>query len=414
MNYLKLAFRNLSRNRKRTIVTVLTITLGFTALGTIGGMLSNIFSRLKEQAIVNERLGHFSIAKEGAGSNGKLFPEKYLWDQVELNKILEIIRSDQDVVLATPRIALNGIISNGKTSTIFISEGVVPSDDNILFQTDIDGRIQHDNVAGLPENSEEVISISEELATSLKVKKGDVLTLLTSTKDGIANAIDVTVGNIFNTGNPATNDKFLLSNLALLQRLYDTNGAMKVVITVSHIDDLEKIQNRVIGKLNSKDFKVESQTWNKMSSSYEKVKAMFGVIFRVLTVIISVIVLLTALNTMQMNVNERTKEIGTIRAIGMTSANVVKLFCFEGLVMTLLGCGLGIVMLLLVKTALSLLNVTFIPPVASISVPISIVLTLSQLIITFTVFLLVGVLSAFLASRRIARQSVIDSLRYNN
>lgn len=414
MNYLKLAFRNLSRNRRRTIVSIFIITLGFTALGTIGGILSNIFSRLKEQAIVNERLGHFSIEKKGYRSEGKLFPEKYLWNKAELARIMAVIKNDKNVVLATPRISLNGMISNGKSSTIFISEGVVPGDDDQLFKTDIDGRNTRQNSAELPKSNDAAVSISEELASNLKVEKGDVLTLLTTTKDGIANAEDVEIDRIYNTGNPATNDKFLLSNLSLLQRLYDTDGAMKVSVTVDHLDDLKLIQSRIITELGKKGFQVESRSWNELSSSYEKVKAMFGVIFRVLTVIISVIVLLTVLNTMHMNVNERTKEIGTIRAMGMTQNNVIKLFCTEGFVMALIGGVLGMVTLFIVKTILFLLNVTFIPPVASIKVPIAIMPTVPQLVITFIIFISVGTISSVLASWKIARQNVIDSLRYND
>ena len=78
MNYLQLAFRNILRHRKRTFVTVMTVCLGFTAIGVMGGMLNNIFSRLKAQAIVVEKLGHLTFAKEGFFENGtfRVIPEQ--------------------------------------------------------------------------------------------------------------------------------------------------------------------------------------------------------------------------------------------------------------------------------------------------------------------------------------------------
>ncbi|MEN5231545.1 ABC transporter permease [Sphingobacterium faecium] len=414
MNYLKLALRNLSRNRKRTIVTVLTITLGFTALGTIWGMLTNIFSRLKEQAIVNERLGHFTIVKEGYMEEGKLYPEKFLWDNQELEDILKIIKSNSEIDLATPKIILNGMVSNGQTSTIFITEGLIPSDDNALFKTNIDGRVDHINLAKLSDENAQIVSVSEELASNLKVKKGDILTLLTSTKDGVANATDVEVGGIFNSGNPATNDKFILSNLSMIQNLYDTNGALKIIVTVKDINQLDQVQTQVIKELKNKGFNVESQSWNISSLSYEKVKAMFGVIFRVLTIIISVIVLLTILNTMHMNVNERTQEIGTMRAIGLTSGKIVKIFCIEGILMALLGVLTGSLLLFVVKTILTIANISFVPPVASIEVPVAIMPTIPQLVITMVVFTVISTISSFMASRRIAKQNIMNSLKYSN
>ncbi len=412
MNYLDFAFRNIRRHKKRSLVTIFTICLGFTALGVIGGILNNIFSRLSEQAIVVEKLGHITIAKEGFFKNGKISPEDYLWNGEELAKILELLKSDSDVSMVTPRLSLFGLVSNGKSSTIFITEAIVPKDDNELMKIAIDGRTKHSGAISLSDESskQSEVAIGSELATNLGLSKGEYLTLLSSTKDGIANAMDVDISQIYNTGNPATNDKFVLSNFYLAQKLYDTNGAERVVVTIKDLKKIKEVQQRLIRKLKEAGFATEAKPWNEISLTYNKVKKMFGVIFRVLTIIITVIVLLTLLNTMQMTVTERTREIGTIRAIGMLRKNVIKIFCIEGILMGLIGCFLGFPILLGISQILKSLQVTFTPPVASTEVPIALILKPTSIIPVFVLFCVASLASSFIASRRIAKQKVVTSL----
>ena len=116
-------------------------------MGVIGGVINNIFSRIKAQAIVAEKLGHLTFAKEGFFKNGKMDPEEYLWEKDELEGILKVLKADADVEIATPRIDLFGIASNGNASTLFITEGIVPEDDQKLLTTNVDGRTKTEAVS---------------------------------------------------------------------------------------------------------------------------------------------------------------------------------------------------------------------------------------------------------------------------
>lgn len=393
----------------------MTICMGFTALGVLGGFLNNIFSRLKGQAIVAERFGHLTFAKKGFSENGKLEPEKYLWNAQELNEILTTLRKDPNVELATPRLRMFGVTSNGKASTIFITEAIVPSDDRKLLQTDIDGRKKIDGLVTFdPQKKSSDVIIGSELATMLKIGNGQNLTLLTSTKDGVANAMDVKVVKAYNTGNPATNDKFVLSDFELAQNLYDTDGAERVVVTLKNPDKIEAIKAELMTKLAASGHQLEVKTWDELSPSYKKVTTLFGIIFRVLTIIISVIVLLTVLNTMQMVVAERTKEIGTMRAIGMLKKQVIRLFCTEGLIMGILGCLMAAPILAIIANVLLMAGISFTPPVASVAVPLLLILTPKNIITVFLLFSVVAIVSSFFVSRRIANQQVVDSLMQSN
>ena len=415
MNTLKFAIRNLLRNKKRTIITIFTICFGFTALGVIGGILNNIFSNLKEQAIVNEKIGHITLVKEGYFKNGKLNPQDYLFTGKEINEIKKILTSEKELELISPRLSLFGSISNGTSSTIFISEAIVPEDDEVLSKTNIDGRSSRKVTSLLPKsnNNREYVAISSELAQNMKIKIDDQLTLLTSTKDGIPNAIDVVVKNIYNTGNPATNDKFILLNYETAKYLYDTDGAERIILTLKDIDKLNEVKLEIEKRLQKSGFKIETKTWDEVSLSYNKVKNMFTVIFRVLSVIISIIVLLTLMNTMQMNINERTKEIGTLRSIGMLKNQIISIFCLEGLLMGIIGCLIGAPVLFSIKMILQFLNITFIPPVASIEILVTLIFKPSSIIPVFILFMLASLISSFVSSQKIINQKIINSLNHN-
>lgn len=412
MNYFQLAFRNIARNRRRSVVTIFIIALGFLALGIIGGMLNNIFSRLKEQAIVNEKLGHITIAKKGYFENGKIDKEKYLFNGEELEGALRIIRANEDVLLATPRLQLFGMVSSGNAATIFVSEATSPADDRDMLRINIDGRTGSDNLVVLSPAAEDrtKVAVAEELAKNLHLQKGSQIALLTTTKDGVANAVDLTVDKIYNTGNPATNDKFILANLDVMQELYDTKGADKIVVAVKDLSHTEKAQAALLASLGKAGYQVESQTWNQVSPSYEKVKKMFTVIFRVLMVIISGIVLLTLLNTMHMTVNERAHEIGALRAIGMQKGSVLRMFVSEGFLLTLIGIATGVPLLLIVKFLLQWLNITFIPPVASVPIPINLILVPTFVAPVIVLFIVSTILSSFFAARRIVNQKIVTAL----
>ncbi len=415
MDYINFAIRNIRRHKKRSLVTIFTICLGFTALGIIGGILTNIFSRLKEQSIVTEKLGHLTFAKEGFYENGKLNPEAYLWNEKEMNGIISILENSGEVELATPRLSLFGVASNGKASTIFITEAIVPEDDHRLIKTNVDGRTDREDISlGIENSKNSDVAIGSELSSSLQLKEGDYLTLLTTTKDGIANAVDVDIKEVYNTGNPANNDKYVLSNFYMAQELYDTKGAERIVVTLKEPQRIDEVQAKLNGLLKGAGYKVESKTWDKLSLTFGKVKTMFGVIFRVLTIIITVIVLLTLLNTMQMAVSERTREIGTIRAIGVLRRNIVKLFCTEGILMGAIGCLLALPILFLIAFILKTLNVTFIPPVASTEVPIALILKPTNIVPVFVLFVVASFVSSFLASKKIAKQKVVNSLAQTN
>ena len=94
MKWIKLAVRNILRNKRRSFVTLLAIGVGFAAISLFYGYIHNVYSGLRIMAIRGEGLGHLRINKAGWQEKGKLEPEKYMFSKEDTQKIIKLVTED--------------------------------------------------------------------------------------------------------------------------------------------------------------------------------------------------------------------------------------------------------------------------------------------------------------------------------
>ncbi|SDR50569.1 putative ABC transport system permease protein [Paraburkholderia fungorum] len=391
MHSLVLALKNAFRNRRRSFVTLAAIALGLAAINLFSGYIANVYAGLEQQAVMGERLGHLTIFKRGFELEGKLHPKRFLFSPEETKKIDALILREPGTKLVSPRLSLNGLISNGNASTVFIGEGIV-ADHNDKLGAALEG----DSGGHLDPHSDAGVAVSSDLAKLLDLKKGETFSLLASTIDGQANAVDADVVDIFNTGSAGTNDKYVLTTLALAQSLMNTE---QVKLQLSH-------------RLRAAGFDVEIRTWQEMSSFYTQVKGLFDMIFSFIASIVLVISAMSVANTMSMAVIERTREIGTLRALGLTNAGVVRLFAFEGFWIALLGCLLGLIVTIIAALCINASGIGYMPPNSSDRVLLQVDLDwirMGGIALAVSFF---AVLCAAYPAYRATRVEVVDALSF--
>lgn len=408
---LTISLRNIVKNGRRSLTTILAIALGFASINLFQGYVHNTYEGLAWSAIHGEGLGHITIFKKDFLTNGKLHPEKYMFSRGEVEKITDIVKTDPDVELATPRLSISGIISNGKNSTIFIAEGLVPAED-LVIRGDIT-KIPSFDGAYLTDKERSGVVLASELAKVLNLKKGDDAVILSNTFSGMANALDVKVIGIFNTGASATNDKYLLTTYSHAQALIDFYGAERLVVLLKSNADRNRVNDaagHVQAMLHDAGFEVETKAWYDLSIFYKQVKNLFDMIFLFIFSIVLVIVIMSIINTMSMSVLERTREIGTMRALGFKRRGVKLLFSIEGLLLGLLGCGTGTVVFFVVYGFLALVHPTYIPPSSSNPVPLAVDLVPGAMVINILFMVLLSLGAAFVPARRSAKLTIVDAL----
>lgn len=416
MNTFKLALRGLTRNRRRSLVTLLAIALGFAAITLFAGYTHNVYDGLMRQAIHGELLGHLTLSKTGMRQEGKLDPERYLLTAAEVEAISVLLKAEAEVLMIAPRLALSGLISNGRASTIFVAEAIEPAamdrlQQDILSDAELKSGMYDTVRKKLDPAREDVVELSEGLVDILHLAVGGQAAVLTNTLSGQANALDITVGHSFNTGNAGSNDKFAFFPLALARNLSDAEGrADRLTILLEDASQTLALRDRLLQKLKGAGFDVEIQTWQELSSFYNQVHGMFDMIFGFIFLIVLTVVLMSVANSMGMTVVERTREIGTLRAIGLKRRGVVRLFTTESMLLTLIGCGVGLLVTVGVRWGINAANVSYVPPNSVSPVPLLIDLDSGRILFTFVLMSVVGTLAALLPARRAAKMDIIDAL----
>jgi putative ABC transport system permease protein len=182
-----------------------------------------------------------------------------------------------------------------------------------------------------------------------------------------------------------------------------------VLLDPAH-DDADAMRQRLLQKLNAAGLDVEIKTWLDLSMFYKQVKNMFDLIFLFLFTIVFIVVLMSITNTMTTSVLERTREIGTLRSLGMKRRKIMELFAVEGAMLGLFGCLLGLVIDTLTTMAVNAANIRYVPPSSSDEVPLRVDFVPDMLLGSLVLLAIVAMLAALLPARRAANTEIVDAL----
>ena len=410
IQWIKIAFRNILKSKRRTFVTLMAIGFGFAAIALFQGYIHGVYEGLRASAIHASGIGHLTIYNKGWEAHGKSDPEKYMIPRGTIEQIIEIAKSDKHVILASPRLSISGLISNGKNSTIFMAKGVIPEHEKTI--KGIFSAFQPIKGKTLNSNIEYGVEMASGLADHLKLKPGAGGVIMGTTLEGQMNALDIEVSGVYNTGIADTNDKFLKVPLKLAQSLYDTTRADSIVILLDHWKNTGAVKQALFEKLAAAGIETEIKTWKEMSVFYQSVRNMFDIIFLFIFIIVFVIVIMSTTNTMGMTVIERTREIGTLRALGLKRRGVSLLFAAEGCLLGLTGSLVGVFIHTVVWGAIKYMAPSYTPPGNSSPVPLLVDYLPVNLLAMILFMTFLSLISAIIPARRAAKQNVVLALTH--
>ena len=309
--WLAFAWANTLRNRRRAAVTVLIAALGTAAILLAGGFALFTYEGLAEAAARSS--GHLIVARPAQFERDEDVPLQHGLDKADALKAQ--LLADPHVRQVLPRVDFSGLISNGDKSTVMVATGIDPDAEFAVkgpFLKVLAGKV-------LASDQQLAVMLGDGLARSLKASPGSSLTLLASTTDGALNALDVTVAGIVSTGVPDLDRRLVYTDIATAQKLLVTQRVSSLGVFLDRMAATAGTQQRLQAAL--PDLKV--QTWLDQAFFYRSVKELYNRIFGALGLIIGVIVVFVVTNAMAMAVIERTREIGTLRALGTLPASVV-------------------------------------------------------------------------------------------
>jgi putative ABC transport system permease protein len=464
---LKIAFRNILRNRRRSAMTGSAVAAGALAMLLFGGFTTYIFAGLETNNV--QRIGHLTVFRAGYFLFGAGNPAAYGIDRYR--EVITLIGIDPVlkpmINVLTPTQSLVGIAGNFSAevdaSKTFLGVGLIPSDRDRMRQWDEfktggvrppDPRMSDtDDTRGLmgfglarilglcarlglqdcpplpdaerPANKvvaaaavdPDIVSLAQRDADPSAASGSPQIQLLAATASGAPNVVSLSASGAEPQGVKELDDNYIAMHLALAQQLVYGRGEHKVtaiVLQLKRSEDLRAARARLVSLFHEHQLDLDVRDFAELTPFYGQVVGLFSAIFLFIALVMGVIVLFAVVNTMTMNVMERTNEIGTIRAMGVRRRGIRWQFILEGALIGAIGATTGAILAILVGALVNGAGLHWTPPGNASAVPLHVaVLGRPGLAIgAWLGLVLIATLAALIPANRAARLQVVDALRH--
>lgn len=330
----KFAWRNVLRNRRRSIVSMSSIATGVFGLFFLDSFFSSLMTMHRDNA-VKSRFGHGQIHTVGYMDQSFERPwEHWITDATDLR---ERLRSLPEVDEAYPRVQFFALLSNGSTNVAGRGQGIVGADEMHFFDrmNIVEGQML--------EGQDDGIVIGIGLARSLNVSVGDQLTVIGNTIHGSINAVDVRVSGIFHMGFKEADDMLFQIQLDQAQILLDTTMVESFAIAATHDDLWPAVEDFVASNLAG----LEALSVNRLDQVWaENGERFLGALLNIFRLVFIGLILLAIYNSSSMTILERSRELAMLRANGESVSDLFKLTITESALIASLGGIFGLVLTL--------------------------------------------------------------------
>jgi putative ABC transport system permease protein len=468
-----LALRNIGRNRRRSVVTILAVALSCSGLALFGGYVSWTFCGVEEQTV--GLYGHIQIYKKGYYANGGGDPAGYcLGNYDEIKTLLEhdpVIGPCLELV--TGQIIFNGMVTSASTHTAatFFGLGVFPSDDERLWQWnpydlfpakklsvnaplfggpaeladgDVDGgsigtglgRILHLDRPAEKTDARTSLSVSPEAAAQAS-SEVDLPFLVeqseTSAKDdtgratvelvcmppdgGVPNVVTLGVRRLMPRATKELDDQLIKLHIRQASALLFPGQPLHVttvIVLLKKSADTAAVARRLQTLFEQNKLDLEMKTWTEIRPFYNQIRRMLGIIFVFVFVLLAMLVVFTIYNTQNAGIIERMSELGTLRALGLNRWGLWKILILEGFFLGFIGGIAGVLLGMAGDLLLRALEVVYVPPGVSFFARVEVLVLRhpAVLVVAFVGSLLCALISSAFPARRAALTPIVEALRH--
>ncbi len=328
--YLQLAWRNLWRNKKRTIIAASSVFFAVLLALVMRSMQKGSYDFMIDSSV---RISTGYVQVHGKG----------YWDKRSLDKSMVLdknitakINRIPDVTLVVPRLETFTLVSHGNATKVSPIVGINPEKEKTIL------KLEEKLVAGkyLSDSSKGVL-IGQGLAELLKVGVGDSLVLYGQGFHGITAAAQVPVQGIIKLPIPDLNNTMIYTSLSYAQWLYsapDRITSLSIMIDKpNHLDEVKAAVQNLF------DNKYEVMTWKEMTPELVQSIEVDNAGGIIMLAILYIVIGFGIFGTIMMMTAERTKEFGILIAVGMKKSKLILVTTFETIFISLIGVIAGII-----------------------------------------------------------------------
>jgi putative ABC transport system permease protein len=245
----------------------------------------------------------------------------------------------------------------------------------------------------------------------LNLKVGDPVNLVINLAQGAVNTLEFKVVGVFQSFSKEFDARAVRIPLAATHELLDTTNVHVLVMSLAQTADTERIAQNIRSKIS--DLGLEAQTWKQLSDFYEKTVQLYDAQFGVLRLIIFFMVLLSVANSINMTLYERTREFGTLLALGDNPRRVMSLIMTESALLGVFGAILGMFIGCIGAWGISIIGIDMPPPPNSnLGYTAQIRLELITVVTSGMVGFAATVIAAVVPARHAAKLDIVDALRH--
>ena len=430
----RIAWRNVRKNWRHSLGSMLSIVVGFVAIGLFEGYLRDLEDL---QALWYEQramFGDLFIERRGASSSeGRQDPIAYLLDRRAQAVVDDFLRGHAGEVAGTVRnLYASGLASTGRTGVVFFARG---------FDVDAGVRMRGswawNTVAGRPLHltGPESVLVGRGLGKLLDcegppqerivyrnglpvVKERPLrcrqsrVQLTATTASGQLNAVEPTIVGTFDGGLKDIDSRIVHMPLPLAQRLLDTDGVSSYSVSLTQRGRAEPFAAELTEAARARGVDLVAVPWRQhyWGELYRRSMTLLGLYRFLVIVIVVTIAGMSVFTTMLKAVNERVREIGTLRSIGYRRRHIVALFTIESAILALVSSLVGLAATAVITALINAADVTYSGGIASQPVPLTVSLLASASAFAVAFLSGVAVLAAVFPARRAARLPIPDAL----
>ncbi len=410
---LRLAWLNLLRNGRRSALSILIISIAIFALTAAGGFGLYTYDALKESTATET--GHLIFSQPGYFESDEEMPLSNGLSNTQ--QLTDIIMQSSDVKGVQPRIDFTGLISNGSKSTIFM--GIGANDKEFAMKGPFldmkSGKTLSDTSSSQYDAMEPEIMLGVDLAKNLNVNVGDWVTLLATTSEGALNAFDFKVHGTYSTGIPEVDKRQLYIDISSAQELLLSSKISTLSVFLADTEQTPVMHEKLNRELQAQALAddIEITPWQDRAFFYKKVKDLYNLIFGVMGCVMGLVVFVALFNTMTTSVTERTREIGTLSALGAYPNEIINSFLREAGLIAAIGVALGGLMTAFISILLQIIDVQMPPPPGkNTGYPLNIYFSIELVAYAGIGIMIICLFAAYLSARKGVKKPITEALIY--
>ncbi len=407
----RIAFRNVTRNTRRSLVTMAAVIIGCAAIVFARGFVKALHKAMVD-GITQTVTGDVQIHRKGYLEANDALPLD-LTVPVD-NRLSAIVESDDRIDAWSARLKFAGVLSNRLSSSPVVVNAIDPDHEYAVtpdYQQDVQA-----GGAPLTNGRPDGVVIADRMAEAMGISVGDVVTLTAATRDGALNTVDVTVLGIRRAGAEltGTEGRMVEMTLAAAQDLLFMPGeATEIVINAVDFERAAEVARDLQRRFDAEvpELQLAVNDWQAVSKFFLDVLTMQDLVLWIVILVLFAVMVTGIVNTMLMAVMERVREVGTMMAIGVRRKRIMALFLWEAMILGAIGASIGTALGYLLVLTTGVRGIQFQPATYSKPLFIRPYIDAGFLLVVIVIAIVAAVVASLYPARRASRLEPATALR---